>query len=144
MSIRGRTRHWKRWPHSSRSSSRRNSDRGQCFGNQRWRLRLAAGFRSGGEEIWVDAESASGHSRCPPELRRESWAWAPCRHRAKCCRVAGLSIDDMDVIELNEAFAAQGLAVLRELGVPDDSPRSIPTAARLPLDIRWVPAEDDW
>jgi len=32
----------------------------------------------------------------------------------------GLSITDFDVIELNEAFAAQGLAVLRELGLPDD------------------------
>ncbi|MGP6087869.1 3-oxoadipyl-CoA thiolase [Antarctobacter jejuensis] len=35
----------------------------------------------------------------------------------------GLSIDQMDVIELNEAFAAQGLATLRELGVADDDPR---------------------
>ncbi|WP_299728162.1 3-oxoadipyl-CoA thiolase [uncultured Tateyamaria sp.] len=36
---------------------------------------------------------------------------------------AGLSIDQMDVIELNEAFAAQGLATLRDLGVADDDPR---------------------
>ncbi|WP_299735969.1 3-oxoadipyl-CoA thiolase [uncultured Roseobacter sp.] len=35
---------------------------------------------------------------------------------------AGLSIDQMDVIELNEAFASQGLATLRALGVPDDAP----------------------
>ncbi|WP_305067273.1 3-oxoadipyl-CoA thiolase [Mameliella sp. CS4] len=35
----------------------------------------------------------------------------------------GLSIDQMDVIELNEAFASQGLATLRELGVADDDPR---------------------
>ncbi|SNT04973.1 3-oxoadipyl-CoA thiolase [Antarctobacter heliothermus] len=35
----------------------------------------------------------------------------------------GLTIDQMDVIELNEAFAAQGLATLRELGVADDDPR---------------------
>lgn len=35
----------------------------------------------------------------------------------------GLSIDQMDVIELNEAFAAQGLATLRDLGVADDDPR---------------------
>jgi 3-oxoadipyl-CoA thiolase len=34
---------------------------------------------------------------------------------------AGLTLDRMDVIELNEAFAAQGLAVLRELGLPDDA-----------------------
>jgi acetyl-CoA acyltransferase len=35
----------------------------------------------------------------------------------------GLTIDQMDVIELNEAFAAQGLATLRDLGVDDDDPR---------------------
>ena len=32
----------------------------------------------------------------------------------------GLSIGDIDVVELNEAFAAQGLAVLRQLRLPDD------------------------
>ncbi len=36
---------------------------------------------------------------------------------------AGLTLDQMDVIELNEAFAAQGLAVLRDLGLADDDPR---------------------
>ena len=35
---------------------------------------------------------------------------------------AGLTIEQMDVIELNEAFASQGLATLRELGLPDDAP----------------------
>lgn len=35
----------------------------------------------------------------------------------------GIRIEDVDVIELNEAFAAQGLAVLRELGIADDDPR---------------------
>ena len=35
----------------------------------------------------------------------------------------GLSLDQIDVIELNEAFAAQGIAVLRLLGLPDDDPR---------------------
>ena len=35
--------------------------------------------------------------------------------------LAGLAIDQMDVIELNEAFAAQGLATLRRLGVADDA-----------------------
>jgi acetyl-CoA acyltransferase len=36
---------------------------------------------------------------------------------------AGLTIDQIDVIELNEAFASQSLACLRELGIPDDDPR---------------------
>src|SRR6266700_5042334 len=33
----------------------------------------------------------------------------------------GMSIDEIDVIELNEAFASQGIAVLRQLGLPDDA-----------------------
>lgn len=40
----------------------------------------------------------------------------------KALDLAGLSLDRMDVIELNEAFAAQALAVMRELGLPDDAP----------------------
>ncbi|WP_300011277.1 3-oxoadipyl-CoA thiolase [uncultured Roseobacter sp.] len=40
----------------------------------------------------------------------------------KVLKRAGLSIEQMDVIELNEAFAAQGLATLRALGVADDAP----------------------
>ncbi|MBK5005936.1 3-oxoadipyl-CoA thiolase [Pseudomonas sp. S32] len=41
----------------------------------------------------------------------------------KVLELTGLAMASMDVIELNEAFAAQGLAVLRELGVADDDPR---------------------
>ena len=39
----------------------------------------------------------------------------------KVLEIAGLTLNQMDVIELNEAFAAQGLATLRELGLPDDA-----------------------
>jgi 3-oxoadipyl-CoA thiolase len=46
---------------------------------------------------------------------------------------AGLSVDDMEVIELNEAFAAQSLAVLRELGVADDDPRVNPNGGAIAL-----------
>ncbi|MBI4693347.1 MAG: 3-oxoadipyl-CoA thiolase [Gammaproteobacteria bacterium] len=45
----------------------------------------------------------------------------------------GLKIGDIDVIELNEAFAAQGLAVLRELGLPDDSPHVNPHGGAIAL-----------
>ena len=45
----------------------------------------------------------------------------------------GLSISDMDVIELNEAFAAQGLACLRELGIPDDAPHVNPNGGAIAL-----------
>ena len=46
---------------------------------------------------------------------------------------SGLTVDEMDVIELNEAFAAQGLAVLRELGVADDDPRVSPNGGAIAL-----------
>ncbi|MEM9797180.1 MAG: 3-oxoadipyl-CoA thiolase [Pseudomonadota bacterium] len=46
---------------------------------------------------------------------------------------AGLTIDQMDVIELNEAFAAQALATLRELGVPDDAPHVNPNGGAIAL-----------
>ncbi len=45
----------------------------------------------------------------------------------------GMTIDRMDVIELNEAFASQGLAVLRELGVADDDPRVNPNGGAIAL-----------
>ncbi|MFP3862606.1 3-oxoadipyl-CoA thiolase [Pseudomonas capeferrum] len=45
----------------------------------------------------------------------------------------GLSLADMDVIELNEAFAAQGLAVLRELGLADDDKRVNPNGGAIAL-----------
>jgi len=45
----------------------------------------------------------------------------------------GLSIEQMDVIELNEAFASQGLAVLRELGVADDDARVNPNGGAIAL-----------
>ena len=45
----------------------------------------------------------------------------------------GLSIEQMDVIELNEAFAAQGLASLRALGVDDDAPHVNPNGGAIAL-----------
>ena len=51
----------------------------------------------------------------------------------KVLALAGLTIEQMDVIELNEAFAAQALAVLRELGVPDDAPYVNPNGGAIAL-----------
>lgn len=45
----------------------------------------------------------------------------------------GISLDQIDVIELNEAFAAQGLAVLRQLGLKDDDPRVNPNGGAIAL-----------
>ena len=44
-----------------------------------------------------------------------------------------MRLDQVDVIELNEAFAAQGLAVLRDLGIPDDSPKVNPNGGAIAL-----------
>ena len=46
---------------------------------------------------------------------------------------AGLSIDQMDVIELNEAFASQGIATLRELGVADDAAHVNPNGGAIAI-----------
>jgi len=51
----------------------------------------------------------------------------------KVLALTGLTIDQMDVIELNEAFAAQGLAVLRALGVRDTDPRVNPNGGAIAL-----------
>lgn len=45
----------------------------------------------------------------------------------------GIAVADFDVIELNEAFASQGLAVLRELGVADDAPQVNPNGGAIAL-----------
>jgi len=46
---------------------------------------------------------------------------------------AGLSLGQMDVVELNEAFASQALAVLRELGIPDDAPHVNPNGGAIAI-----------
>jgi len=51
----------------------------------------------------------------------------------KVLELCGLTLAQMDVIELNEAFAAQGLAVLRDLGVADDEPRVNPNGGAIAL-----------
>jgi len=51
----------------------------------------------------------------------------------KLCERLNLAIDDFDVIELNEAFAAQALAVTRDLGLEDDSPKINPQGGAIAL-----------
>jgi acetyl-CoA acetyltransferase len=51
----------------------------------------------------------------------------------KALALARLSIGQMDVIELNEAFASQGLAVLRSLDIPDDAPHVNPNGGAIAL-----------
>ena len=51
----------------------------------------------------------------------------------KALKIAGIKIQDIDVIEINEAFAAQGLASLRSLGIEDDDERVNPNGGAIAL-----------
>ena len=51
----------------------------------------------------------------------------------KLLQQTGIKLEQIDVIELNEAFAAQGLAVLRQLGIADDDPRVNPNGGAIAL-----------
>ena len=57
----------------------------------------------------------------------------PAPASAKLLDRFGLHIDDIDLVELNEAFAAQGLAVMRQLGLPDDAPHVNPNGGAIAL-----------
>jgi 3-oxoadipyl-CoA thiolase len=59
--------------------------------------------------------------------------FGPAPATRKVLALTGLSLDKIDVIELNEAFAAQGLAVLRDLGLADDDPRVNPNGGAIAL-----------
>ena len=65
----------------------------------------------------------------PPRIMGMGPAPASCKVLAR----AGLQLDQMDVIELNEAFAAQALAVLRELGLPDDAAHVNPNGGAIAM-----------
>ncbi|MBE2170879.1 3-oxoadipyl-CoA thiolase [Acinetobacter oleivorans] len=59
--------------------------------------------------------------------------FAPAPAIKKLLKQANLTLDQMDVIELNEAFAAQALAVTRDLGLPDDSSKVNPNGGAIAL-----------
>ncbi|MBT0961637.1 3-oxoadipyl-CoA thiolase [Denitromonas iodatirespirans] len=92
--------------------------------------------------LLADAGSAARHG-LNPRARVVAMATAgvpprimgmgPAPATRKVLALAGLSLDQMDVIELNEAFAAQGLAVLRDLGLADDDSRVNPNGGAIAL-----------
>ncbi|MFV0244467.1 MAG: 3-oxoadipyl-CoA thiolase [Qingshengfaniella sp.] len=92
----------------------------------------ASGVNDGAAAVIVASEAAAKANGLTPKARIVAMAAAgvaprimgigPVPATRKVLARAGLRLDQMDVIELNEAFAAQGLAVLRELGLPDDAP----------------------
>ncbi|QGZ39742.1 hypothetical protein IP92_02044 [Pseudoduganella flava] len=65
----------------------------------------------------------------PPRIM----GFGPAPASKKLLAQLGMTIDQIDVIELNEAFAAQGLAVLRDLGVPDDAAHVNPNGGAIAL-----------
>ncbi|RXT55404.1 3-oxoadipyl-CoA thiolase [Bosea sp. Tri-44] len=93
----------------------------------------ASGVNDGSAALIVASEAAAKANGLTPRARVVAMAAAGVAPRImgigpvpavrKVLQRAGLELGQMDVIELNEAFAAQGLAVLRELGLPDDAPQ---------------------
>ena len=103
----------------------------------------ASGVNDGAAALLLaDEESARRHG-LTPRARVVAMATAgvaprimgmgPAPATRKVLTLAGLTLEQMDVIELNEAFAAQGLAVLRDLGLNDDDPRVNPNGGAIAL-----------
>jgi len=103
----------------------------------------ASGVNDGACALLLADESAASRHGLTPRARVVAMATAgvpprimgmgPAPATRKVLAMAGLSLPDLDVIELNEAFAAQGLAVLRDLGLADDDPRVNPNGGAIAL-----------
>lgn len=103
----------------------------------------ASGVNDGSCALLVASEAAAKRYGLTPRARVVGMATAglaprimgfgPAPATRKVLALTGLSLADMDVIELNEAFAAQGLAVLRDLGLADDDARVNPNGGAIAL-----------
>jgi len=103
----------------------------------------ASGINDGACALLVASEAAAKDQGLEPLARVVAWAVAgveprimgigPAPATKKVLALASLAIDQMDVIELNEAFAAQGLATLRQLGVADDAAHVNPNGGAIAL-----------
>jgi 3-oxoadipyl-CoA thiolase len=103
----------------------------------------ASGVNDGAAALLLASEAAAVRHGLAPRARVVGLATAgveprimgigPAPATRKVLALTGLGLQQMDVIELNEAFAAQGLAVLRELGLPDDDPRVNPNGGAIAL-----------
>ena len=103
----------------------------------------ASGVNDGAAAMLIASDAAAAKNNLTPMARVIGMQAAgvaprimgigPVPASRKVLAKAGLTIDQMDVIELNEAFAAQGLATLRELGVADDDPRVNPNGGAIAL-----------
>ena len=103
----------------------------------------ASGINDGAAALLLASQSASSSNGLVPLARIVASATAgvpprimgmgPVPASQKALAKAGLTIDDMDVIEINEAFAAQALACLRTLGIADDAPHVNPNGGAIAL-----------
>ena len=103
----------------------------------------ASGVNDGAAAMIVASEEAAKRNGLTPRARIVGGGIAgveprimgigPAPASQKLLKRLGLSIEDMDVIEINEAFAAQALPVLRELGLPDDAPHVNPNGGAIAL-----------
>lgn len=103
----------------------------------------ASGVNDGAAALIVASEAAAKRHGLTPIARILGGAtcglaprimgFGPALATRKLCDRLGLSPADFDVIELNEAFASQGLATLRDLGVPDDAPHVNPNGGAIAL-----------
>jgi 3-oxoadipyl-CoA thiolase len=103
----------------------------------------ASGINDGSCALLLASEAAARKYGLTPHVRVLATAAAgvaprimgmgPVPATRKVLAKAGLSLSKMDVIELNEAFAAQALAVLRDLGLPDDSERVNPNGGAIAI-----------
>ena len=103
----------------------------------------ASGVNDGAAALLLASDVAAGANGLTPMARVVGMAAAgvaprimgigPVSATRKVLARAGLTLSDMDVIELNEAFAAQGLATLRELGLPDDAAHVNPNGGAIAL-----------
>jgi len=103
----------------------------------------ASGINDGACALLLANEELAGRHGLEPRARVVAMATAgvpprimgmgPHPATLKVLQLANLRLDQMDVIELNEAFAAQGLAVLRALGLRDDDPRVNPHGGAIAL-----------
>ena len=103
----------------------------------------ASGVNDGAAALIIASEEAAKRNGLTPRARILGAAVAgvpprimgigPAPASLKLLGRLGLSIADVDVIELNEAFAAQGLAVLRQLGLPDDAAQVNPNGGAIAL-----------
>lgn len=103
----------------------------------------ASGINDGACALLVATESMAKTQGLVPRARIVAMAatgveprimgMGPAPATQKALALAGLTLDQMDVIELNEAFAAQGLAVMRMLGLADDDPRVNPNGGAIAL-----------